>query len=191
LEEFVTEDQMAAEARELLANVTRVQSHARQSMLSASWSIFILWGVISAVSVVPLLLGADDIGYYWLVAAPIGAIASFWLGARHSEDVGAGESSLPYALTAIGIFVFAFAGSILIDSRWAIVWVFSVVAVGFGVFAILDRQQPVLYLVGLLVVAFVGLGLGLDDSTSLYLSCALLLGGSYLGLGVGLRMARP
>lgn len=186
----MTEEQLA-EAKELLANVSRVKAHARQSMLSGNWSMFILWGVISLLSVAPLLAGADDIGIYWLIAAPIGAAISFWLGARHSEELGVGESVRPYALTALGIFVFAFAGSALIESRWAIVWVFIVVAVGFGVFAILDHQRPVLYLSALMVVAFVVLGVGVEAAEALYLSCALLLGGSYLGLGVGLWMARP
>lgn len=186
----MTEDQLA-EAKELLADVTRVKAHARQSLLSANWSMFILWGVISAISVTPLLAGAEDIGIYWLVAAPIGAAISFWLGSRHSADLGLGESALPYALTGIGMFVFAFGGSFVLESRWAIVWVFTVVAVGFGVFAVLDAQRPVLYLVILLVGAFVALGIGIDQEMALYLSCALLLGGSFLGLGVGLWMARP
>lgn len=187
----MTEDQLAAEARELLADVSRVQAHARQSILSANWSMFLLWGFISVASVAPLLAGADHIGFYWLVAAPIGGLLSFWLGARHSAELGVGESPVPYALTGVGIFVFAFAGSWYLDSRWAIVWVFTVVAVGFGVFALLDRQRTVLLLVAVLVGLFVALGFGVEDDVALYLSCALLLGGAFLGLGAGLRMARP
>ena len=186
----MTEEQLA-EAKSLLADVTRMQTHARQSIVSANWSMFMLWGGIGILSIAPLLAGADDIGIYWLIAAPIGAAISFWLGAKNSSDLGLGESPLPYAITAAGIFVLTFAGSWLLESRWAIAWVFIVVALGFGVFAWLDQQYAAVVFAGVLAAVFLVLGLTLEDSLTLYLSCAMLFGGSYVGLGVGLLMARP
>lgn len=186
----MTEEQAAAEAKELLADVERVRSQARTSLLSANYALFLLWGLLTIGSTVPLLAGAPNVGNYWVGAAPVGALISFWLGFRSSEAIGTGESSTPYVITAVGIFVFTFGGSALFDGGTAIVWVFASLAVGFGVFAFLDRQLLVLPLLALVVAMIIALGITIEDTAALYLSCAFLLGGGFLGLGTGLWITR-
>ena len=55
---------------------------------AAPASILILWAVIGAPGFALVDLAPSAVPWYWLVAAPIGMVASIWLGRRHAVREG-------------------------------------------------------------------------------------------------------
>lgn len=51
-------------------------------------TIYFLWGCIVFFGYVIAEYHLESITGYWLIAAPIGFLASIWLGIRHSKKVG-------------------------------------------------------------------------------------------------------
>jgi hypothetical protein len=132
------------EAKDIVEEVGRLRS-ATRSELSALWWPLFVFGILSLLSAVVIAgPGGDALGLYWTVAGPLGGIA-VGLYYRHRERIiGVESPSLPYILTGLGIFVGALAagvaGEAIGSDLAAAAGPSLVVAVGYLVFALLDRS---------------------------------------------------
>lgn len=175
------------QAQEMLAQVELVQSQVRRSLLSSNWWLFILWGAISLGSVYPVLF-SDDLGFYWVVAAPLGAIASYAIGYRMSHDVGTTLSSWPYVVTGVALFVGTFGSSWVLEGVAAVTGVWVAVGLGFSVFAVLDRQFGAVAVFAVLIGLSFVFAWRLDDVWTVYMLNGMSYGMAFLSLGLGLRV---
>ncbi len=175
---------------ERLADVRRIRAATRASVLTAGWVALVVWGLVFLGSV-PLAFALDgDLGAYWIVAAPVGAVVSFVAGSR--QEMQTTESAWPYLVIGAGMFVGAFGAFFLFAGTAAIgVWGLVLTA-GFAAIALLDRQRVVAGAVaavgvwGLVVWWAVGPG----DQDVLYTAMATALGALLVGVGAALRMVR-
>lgn len=179
------------DVQELLAQVGLVQSQVRWSLLSGNWWLFLLWGIIILGSLVPSLFLETDNGWYWIVVGPLGALLSFGIGYRVSHKIGTTASGWPYVLTGLAIFAGTWGSSILLSDRAAITGVFISLALGFSVFALLDRQYGPISIFLFLIVLSVALFTEIDESLFLYSVNAVAFGMAFVALGLGLRVGRP
>lgn len=178
-------------AQEMLAQVELVQSQVRWSLLSSNWWLFLLWGCIILGSLVPSLFLETDNGWYWIVAGPLGALASFAVGFRLSHEVGTTLSGRPYVLTGLAIFAGTWGSSILLTGRAAITGVFISLALGFSMFAWLDRQYGPISIFVVLIVLSLTFATEIEDPVFLYSVNAVAFGMAFVSLGLGLRVGRP
>ena len=179
------------QVHEMLAQVELVQSQVRWSLLSSNWWLFLLWGTIVLGSIYPVLFLDIDTGWYWIVAGPLGAIASYAVGYRVSHDIGTTLSSWPYVVTGLAIFVGTFGTSALFTGAAAVTGVFVSLALGFSVFALLDRQYGAVSIFGVTVVLAFALATEVSDVVILYSMNAVAFGMALVALGLGLRVGRP
>lgn len=180
-----------ADAQELLAQVDLVQSQIRWSLLSSNWWLFLLWGAIILGSLIPSLFLETDNGWYWIVAGPLGALLSFAIGFRMSHEVGTTLSGWPYVLTGLAIFAGTWGSSLLLTDGAAITGVFVSLALGFSVFAFLDRQYGPISIFGFLIALSFALLTEIDEPLFLYSVNAVAYGMAFVALGLGLRVGRP
>ncbi len=186
----MTDDNLATEAEDLLAELQRIRHSTRQTMLTTSWAMFLLWGVIFLGSVLAFSSSVEAMSLYWVLAAPIGAVASFALGARHDKVAGSSASVWPYVVTAAVMFVGTFGSFFVFDGGLAVlVWWLFLVA-GFATFALLDRQRELLVALAFLTIWGVVAFLFIESEATLYHVLAGTFGGLLLGAGAGLRMVR-
>ncbi len=179
------------QAQEMLAQVELVQSQVRWSLLSGNWWLFLLWGVIVLGSVYPILFLDLDTGWYWIVAGPLGAVASYAVGYRVSHDIGTTLSSWPYVVTGVAIFVGTFGTSAMFTGTAAVTGVFVSLAVGFSVFALLDRQYGAVSIFVVTIALAFALATEISDVIVLYTINAVAFGMALVALGLGLRVGRP
>lgn len=178
------------EAADLLAELQRIRHSTRQSVLTNNWSMFLLWGAIFLGSVVAIATGIEAMSYYWVVVAPLGALASFSLGASSHQGVSATTKSWPFVVTVILMFVGTFGSFFVFDGTLAILVWWLVLVAGFSVFALLDGQYQLLAALALLAGWGIGLFALIESEDVLYFVLAGTFGGVLLGAGAGLRMVR-
>lgn len=184
------DDADGTEAEHLLSELGRLRRQTRTSVLTANWWMLLMWGAIFLLSVPALVSGIEVLDLYWVVAAPIGGVASFVVGTRLDREVSTGGPAWPYLLTAGCMFVAGFGVWFVLSGATAIlVWWLALVS-GFGSFAVLDRQRLLVAALACLAVWGVGVYLLLGDERSLYVALASTFGGLLVGSGIGLWMVR-
>ena len=179
------------DAQEMLAQVDLVQSQVRWSLLSSNWWLFLLWGIVVLGSTYPVLFLDIDTGWYWIIAGPLAAIASYAVGYRVSHEIGTTLSSWPYVVTGLAIFVGTFGTSAIFSGSAAVTGVFVSLALGFSVFALLDRQYGPVAIFAITIVLAFALATQVEDVTFLYSINAVSFGMALVSLGLGLRVGRP
>ena len=186
----MTDDTHIAEAAELLAELQRIRHSTRQTVLTNNWSMFLLWGAIFLGSVVAFATGIDAMAYYWAIVAPLGAVASFSLGARSEQGVSASTKSWPYMVTVVLMFVGTFGSSVVLDGKLGVLVWWLILVAGFTTFALLDGQHQLLAALALLAGWGIGFFALIESEEVLYYVLAGTFGGVLLGAGTGLRMVR-
>ena len=186
----MTDQPPVSEAAELLAELQRIRHATRQSVLTSNWSMFLMWGAIFLGSVVAIATGIEAMSYYWAVVAPLGALASFSLGANSEQGVSATAKSWPFIVTVVLMFIGTFGSFFVFEGTLAMLVWWLVLVAGFSVFALLDGQYQLLTALALLAAWGIGFFALIESEEVLYFVLAGTFGGVLLGAGAGLRMMR-
>ncbi len=183
-------EEKASEAEALLAELDRIRVSTRHSMLTANWAMLLMWGAIFLGSVVAFVSANETLSFYWIVAAPLGAIASFALGAKADQGASSGHPMWPYVVVVVFMFTGTFGSFFVFEERLAVLVWWLVLVAGFGVIATLDGQRQLLATLALLAGWGVAVYALIDEPGPLYSALAGTFGGVLLGAGAGLRMVR-
>lgn len=130
---------LATDAAETLRRVEDVRAGTRRAM-DAAWFPLLLWGVIVLASAPAVLAGGAAIALYWVLAAPIGIVATMRFFCRRGFEQGLeGRNPVLYVGLSVTIaaacFVLGWAGSDIV----AAVGPMYAVALGMLVFAASSR----------------------------------------------------
>jgi hypothetical protein len=127
------------DAANLLRHVDSVRSQTR-SLLRAFWFPLVVFGAITLASaVVQLVSSGPAVGLFWAVAGPVGGVAVGRYYRSRQLRLGLTRPARPYILTAIGIFVAAFALPMVTHGDLQEVVSTFAVAAGYLAFAWLER----------------------------------------------------
>ncbi len=182
------------EAAELLDSVARVRRRTRLSM-SALWFPLVVFGSLTLVSaVVSWQVSADALGAYWLVAAPVGSVATSLFYRRRERRVGLEMPARPAVLAVAVILLGAFGsgalGGVLGAETLAAVGPPLSVSAGYLMFARLERSLPL----GAVAVALAVTALGVvaagttpEDATTVL---AVVYGLAFVVTGLAYRLQR-
>jgi len=162
------------EPQDLLAQVDRLRSATRQTLMLDSWLPFLVWAAVcfgALISyVIPSLLPSRPYwvtSYYWLVGAPAGMVATIILGIRSDRRRPVRRGNWPYWVVGSVIAAFSFSLGALPHPE-ALVVTLVVFGVGFAVFCLIERR-PVVSAVLLITAVGAGLAaLAVDDRFELY-----------------------
>jgi hypothetical protein len=166
-----------ANVEQLIGDVENQRSRARKA-LGGYWFPMVLFGGIALASVLTLELGAPERALaLWIVAAPVGIVATSIYYGRRTHRTGLGAPPLPFILTGLGIAVGAsLLGWLGHDTPVGYAGPLLVIGAGYLVFAWLQRSR----LAGAFAVALI------VAAASLYLihpPHGLSLSLAFLGLG--------
>jgi hypothetical protein len=149
----------SAQAARTLNEIEGVRTKAR-GLLDAAWFPLLVWGTIELASApFTQIAGGDAVGFYWVVAGPLGFFVTFVYFRGRELDLGmVSRHKVAYIVTAVAIGVGSMALGIAGqgDMLSAVGPVF-VVAAGLAAFAALDRSL----ILAVSTVAMVLLGAGL------------------------------
>jgi hypothetical protein len=164
-------------AEQLIGEVEEQRSRARKA-LGGYWFPLLLFGSIAMVAAVSLELGAPERALaLWIVAAPVGIIATSIYYSRRAHRIGLGAPPVPFILTGLGITVGAsLLGWLGRGTPTGYAGPMLVIGAGYLVFAWLQHSR----LAGMFAVALV------VAAVCLYLihpAHGLSLGLAFLGLG--------
>lgn len=178
-------DDEVTQAKKFLADHSRVQALARSTLLTVNWRLFIVWGAISLGSVI---LGAAEkwswMPWYWLLMP----FASFLF--THRDENYNLRNPRNYWLVGAGIFVGAWASSLLLSGSVAIVGIWLSMVIGFAGFAVLDNQRLIAKALGMFLAWGMVVAYLLDGEVLIFSVLMSALGAFLLALGVGLRTVR-
>jgi hypothetical protein len=175
-------------AHELIGEVDRVRRHAR-ARASVMWFPLLLFGALTLVSaLVAAWYGGRALGPYWMVAGPVGGVATGIVAWRRGSRVGAVVPGGPYIAVAVfilaGASIAGWAGGTLGDHRLSAIGPPLVVSVGYLLFARLERSRTLTGVaVGLAVVTVGMLATGLDPQ-QLAAALAVLHGAVFVATGL-------
>lgn len=160
--------------QDVLVHVDRLRSTTRHTLMLDNWLPFLVWAGVSFGAlisyVIPSLLSSRPYwitSYYWLVGAPVGAIATIILGIRSDKRRPVRRSNLPYWVAGGAIAGLSFSIAALPRPE-ALVGTWVVFGLGFAVFSLIERRPVVS---AILLTAAVGSGavaLIVEDPFKLY-----------------------
>lgn len=178
------------EAEHLLSELGRLRQQTRTSVLTANWWMLLMWGAIFLLSVPALLSSSEALSFYWIVAGPVGGLASFVVGSRIDREVSTGNPIWPYLVTAAFMFTVGFGVWSVLDGAAAILIWWLALVIGFGSFAALDRQRMLVAALAFVAAWGVGMYFILPDEGTLYVALSSTAGSLLVGTGTGLWMVR-
>jgi hypothetical protein len=146
--------------RALIDEIDALQRRSRD-LLAAFWFPLVLFGVLTLASAV--FTGGDATGVFWAFAGPIGSVITGVFYAR--RKVGIDRPARPYVATAAALIVGAFVAAGVAAENWKSPAAMLAVAIGYAVFAALERSWIVVATAVVMAVAATGFGLA-DAGTS-------------------------
>ena len=163
----------------LLADAEGIRSRTG-SLLHSYWFPLVLFGTLSVLSA-PLNLIGDGrwVGLFWIVAAPLGSVATGRQSRRREERVGIAAPPLPYILTAaaliLGTMVSGIGGGVTGHEQLADMGPYVFIGLGYLLFARLHRSR---------LVAAIAVGLLIADGLMIVANAGDA--GAWLAAGFGL-----
>lgn len=175
---------------EALREIEQLRNRTHQQ-LDAFWFPLMLFGALAVVSsFVGAVYGGFAAGMFWLVAGPLGGIATGFYYDKRESRLGVESNPVPWIATSVGVmvgcFVTGFAGGSLELPVLSTLGPLLTISVGYLVFGRLAhnmRVSVVAVLIGLAVVVMWLAGLG--ERTASY--GAALFGIVTFGIGVASR----
>ncbi|HDH02960.1 MAG TPA: hypothetical protein ENH15_01785 [Actinobacteria bacterium] len=125
--------------------------------------------------------------WYWLIAAPLGIVATIVVCAREDQRTGVQRDPRPYWWVGGAITVINFASSALLPGRTVVVVIWVVFGFGFVAFAWLDHQPTIAALFAALAIAIGLSGPIVPDTLTLYVVAGLVYAATMVGVAVGIR----
>lgn len=182
------------DAVELLDSLARVRRKTRLS-ISALWFPLVVFGALSLASaLVSWRISAAALGAYWLVAAPVGSLATSLFYRQRERRVGlempAGPTVLAVAVIVVGAFGSGALGGVLGAETLSAVGPPLSVSAGYLLFARLERSRPLGAVAAALAATAVGVavaGTEPDDAATLL---AVVYGLAFLLTGLAYRVRR-
>lgn len=131
-----------ANAEQLIGEVEKQRRHARMA-LGAYWFPLVLFGAVALIAALTLELGAPArILALWIVAGPVGILATSIYYGRRTHRIGLSAPPLPFIITGLGIAVGAsLLGWLGRDSAIGYAGPMLVIGAGYLVFAWLQRSR--------------------------------------------------
>ena len=174
-------------ARELLA-AAEGWSATGWRLASPAWFplLCIAVSVLASVPIGMLLDSADGAGRYWLVAAPLCAVASGWFfatrGVQPPAKVGAAA-----VVTGVAMLVANLALAWAFDGAWTAIVPWLVLGVGLGIFATAWRSSTTAGVAAICIGTAVAVAIA--DPANAYLILASIVGCA-AALGVFVELVR-
>jgi hypothetical protein len=178
-------DDMALEAAATLAAIDQARRRTRAAVHQA-WFPMTLFGIFGLASA-PLCAVGHGLGQglFWLVAAPTGGVMTARFYHRRALATGAGVRGGPYWAVGAGIFVAAWIAGATESPSVETAGPMVAVALGYLVFAWLERSWPVAVCSAILATFAVGVGIAGIHGGCVVLS--LTFGALFTVTGVVLR----
>ncbi len=174
----------ARDAASVLREVHLLQRRTG-SVARSFWFPISLFGALCVAAAPVCLLGDAAMGVYWTFVGPGGTLLTSAYFRRRESSLGVAVERRPYVVTACGIVLAAAAIGVLGHGTFQLVGPLLAVALGYLVFARLDRS---------VVLAVIGVTLGLVVGAVILadvrVPCSLLLsvlGASMIAVGITCR----
>jgi len=166
-----------------------------RSDLSGLWFPLILFGAITLGSVPAVLLAPGEIiGAYWTVLGIVGGVATGVFYQRRERSLGVSAVGWPYIATALAIMCGALLtgwyGGLMVLPALSFFGPVVVVALGYLVFAWLERAVPLAAMALGLLGATAAVWLSGIDPRSAGLVLAVLYGATFVVTGVLYALVR-
>ena len=173
----------------LLDEVSSLREGTRAELRSDQWQWLWVWAAVclgaGASVYVPGL--SEYSGFYWILAVPLGLAATVLIERRIEERRSVRLAGWPFWTTGVGIGVLNFGGSLVLSTEVLVVFIWVVLAAGFGVLAWLGRLRwPAGFFFGLSVMSAV-LGFLVEDTFELYPILGFLFAAAITGIVVGIK----
>ncbi len=153
-----------ASPNEVAATLQQVDEVRRRTRAAVhpAWFPMLLFGAFALASTPFCAIGHGlGQGLFWAVAGPVGGVLTARHYHRTAKATGAGVRGGPYWAVAAGIFVAAWVAGASGSERVQTAGPMVAVALGYLLFARLERSFPVAVCAG--VLAAVALGVGIAD----------------------------
>ncbi len=174
-------DEAAATLRQLEA----VRRQTRGTVHPA-WFPMVLFGVFGLAAALFCGRGGLDQGHFWMVAGPVGGVLTSLHYQRRAMATGAGMRGGPYWAVAGGIFVSTWLAGASDSAVVNTAGPMLAVALGYLLFARLERSWPVAICSGVLAVVAMGVAVADVDNRCLVLS--LTFGALFTATGLYMRL---
>lgn len=173
---------------DLTATLRHVEDVRRQTRAAVhpAWFPMVLFGVLGVLAAAFCGDGGVGVGLFWLVAGPIGGVLTSLHYQRRAVTTGAGMRGGPYWAVAAGIFVGAWLAGASDSSRVETAGPMVAVALGYLVFARLERSWPVAVSSG--VLAAVAVAVAIADVGHSCLVLSLTFGTLFAATGLFMRL---
>ena len=173
---------------ELAVTLRHVEEVRRQTRATVhpAWFPMLLFGVFGLASAPFCAIGGElGVGVFWLVAGPVGGVLTSRHYRRRAMAAGAGMRGGPYWAVAGGIFVGCWLAGASNSARVETAGPMVAVALGYLVFARLERSWPVAICSG--VLALIAVGVGIADIGHSCVVLSLTFGAVFATAGLLMR----
>ncbi len=182
------------DAVDLLDQVARVRRRTRRT-LGALWFPLVLFGSLTLLSgLVSWRVGAEALGAYWLVAAPVGSVATSLFYRRRERRVGLEMPTRP-ALLAVAVIVLGAFGSGALGGALGAETLSAVgpplfVSAGYLLFAQIEGSPLLGGVAAALAVTALGVAVAGTAPADAATLLAVVYGVTFLLTGLAFRMER-
>jgi len=174
------------EAAVTLSELERVRRHTRAAVHPA-WFPLVFFGIAGRVSTPLLFIGhGAATGLFWLIAGPLGGVATSQYYGKRAVTLGAGVRGGAYIVLGVTLFVAAWLTGLVTESASGPM---LVIAVGYLAFGWMERSWPVAAVAVALGVAAVLVIV--TDPRRPDVILALVFGLGFAGTGLMLRRRDP
>ncbi|MGQ0680466.1 MAG: hypothetical protein ACT4OM_12570 [Actinomycetota bacterium] len=156
---------MSKDPAAMLGEIDRL-SRRTNNLLNPIAMPSILFGTLMVISAgIGAFAGGQALGWFWMVAGPLGGTATAWYYHRREDRLGFQTNPLPWVATAVLVMVGCVAaglgGEFLSNQALSALGPLLVISAGYSVFGRLGRSRPVqgsAVALGLAVLAMWALG---------------------------------
>jgi hypothetical protein len=143
---------------DLLQELQSIRRRTNDDLASGAWRWLVLWSVVSLGFVLTLVVPwLRPLAYhYWAYALPAGLAGTVLVDATNTRaDRRVRRNDWPYAITTLAMVVATVGAGLVLPGRGTLVWLWIVLAAGFGTLLTLEGERLLGRAFGVLAVVFV------------------------------------
>ena len=169
---------------QLVAEVVSIRRRTHADLNGDAWRWLSVWAAVSAGFVLILAVPAlnELARWYWMAGVPVGLIgtgAAEYVDPKSDHRVRRRE--WPYWATGAGITAIITVGGPVLPGDWILVWIWIVLAAGFGVLLRLDGEPRFARGLWLVSAGFAMIGLVARDPVGASIVCGCVFVVTLLG----------